>query len=455
MATLDLSVVNIALPTLARTFGVPLTTVEWVVLAYVVTITGLLLSLGRLADRVGRRRVYGTGLALFLVASALCAAANSAGALIAARAFQGLGAAMMTANSAALLIANFPEEERGRALGAFGAMVGVGLALGPPLGGLLVAWSWRLIFLVNLPLGLVALELLRRSVPPDRPGSGPLALRIPSAVLWSGTLVLAMIGLSRGPADGWSARGVWVCFALAGAFAAALAIVERRSRDPLLPVALMRGPLGSATVLTLLGQALSIAVGFHLPHYLENVLRYDAATSGRTLALLPIVALVVAPLAGRWADRWGARPVATAGLAITAAGLFLLARLGVGFAPVPILGGTVLIGAGLGLFSVPNASAAMSSVPRAELGLASGLQATMRNLGIAGGAAGMAAIVGSRLAVHGGGSIATTGAATDPLAFTRASQDAYVAMGGVAVVATVLSWLRPGSGPRSDLQRAS
>src|SRR3970282_1328463 len=133
------------LPTLSRSFGVPLTTIEWVVLAYVLTITGLLLTLGRLADRHGRRRVYGIGLAVFTLASALCAAAPSAHALIAARTVQGLGAAMMTANSAALLVVSSPAEARGRALGAFGAMVGVGLALGPPLGGALVqhlSWRW-------------------------------------------------------------------------------------------------------------------------------------------------------------------------------------------------------------------------------------------------------------------------------------------------------------------------
>src|SRR5262249_470023 len=133
--TLDISVVNIALPTLSRVFGVPLTRIEWVVLAYVVTITGLLLAAGRVADQIGRRRVYAAGLALFGAASVLCGLAASAAALIAARVLQGVGAALMSANSSALLVSSFPEAERGRALGAFGAAVGVGLAIGTPLGG--------------------------------------------------------------------------------------------------------------------------------------------------------------------------------------------------------------------------------------------------------------------------------------------------------------------------------
>src|SRR5262245_58598148 len=212
MATLDISVVNIALPTLSRRFGVPLTTVEWVVLAYVLTITGLLLTLGRLADRWGRRRVYGLGLALFTLASALCAAAPGARALIAPRTLQGLGAAMMTANSAALLIVSFPPGERGRALGAFGAAVGAGLALGPPLGGALVQLSWRWIFVVNLPLGLLALALLPRRLPADPPPVHGPGLPLLGSMLWCTALVLMTLALSRGPSRGWGVDGVGPLF---------------------------------------------------------------------------------------------------------------------------------------------------------------------------------------------------------------------------------------------------
>jgi len=163
MATLDASVVNIALPTLQRAFRTGLTTVEWVALAYSLTLTGLLLAAGRLADARGRRGVYGAGLLLFTGASLLCGLAPTIHALIALRVVQGLAAALVAANGSALLVQAFPEAERGRALGAFGAMVGVGLAVGPPLGGLVVAHaSWRWIFLVNLPLGLLAFWLLGR-----------------------------------------------------------------------------------------------------------------------------------------------------------------------------------------------------------------------------------------------------------------------------------------------------
>jgi EmrB/QacA subfamily drug resistance transporter len=455
MAVLDISVVNIALPTLSRTFGVPLTTIEWVVLGYVLTISGLLLTLGRVADLVGRRRVYGAGLTLFTLASALCAAAPSAPLLIAARVLQGLGAAMMSANSTALLTASFGAEERGRALGAFGAMVGVGLALGPPLGGLLVAHaSWRWIFLINLPLGLVAHWQLWTRVPRDPPGQ-PTSLSLPAAALWCGALVALMFALSKGPAHGWGDLQVWPAFALAAALFAAFALDEARSPHPLLPLDLLRGPLGVATTLTMIANGLSITVGFHLPLYLEEVLRFDAARSGRWLAVLPLLSLFLAPAAGRWSDRIGTRRLSVAGMALAAAGFAVLSQVGTSPHPGHILGGMALIGAGIGIFTVPNSSAAMGSVPPEKLGLASGLQATMRNLGIAGGAAVMAAIVASRFAAHGGDTLAASahGAATNPLAFALATRDAYLAMAAVAALAALLSMLQS-EGPRRGTQAA-
>ena len=449
MAVLDISVVNIALPTLSRTFGVPLTSIEWVVLAYVLTISGLLLAMGRLADFMGRRRVYGAGLTLFMVASALCAAAPSANLLVAARALQGLGAAMMSANSAALLIAAFGAEERGRALGAFGAMVGVGLALGPPLGGLLVGqFSWRWIFLINLPIGLFAQWQLWTRVPRDPPGRRA-SLSPVAAALWCGALVAVTFALSQGPAHGWGDVHVWPLFVVAAALLALFAWDEARAEHPLLPLDLLRGPLGVATTLTLIANGLSISVGFHLPLYLEEVLHFDAARSGRWLAVLPLLALVLAPLAGRWSDRIGTRSLSVAGMLLAAVGFAVMSQVGTAPHPGHILGGMALIGAGIGIFTVPNSSAAMGSVPPERLGLASGLQATMRNLGIASGAAAMAAIVASRFAAHGGGTLAASarGGATHPLAFALATRDAYLVMAAVAVAAAVLS-LRQADGVR-------
>ncbi len=449
MATLDISVVNIALPTLSRVFRAPLTTIEWVVLAYLLTITGLLLTLGRLADARGRRRVYGAGLLVFTSASALCGAAPDAGWLIAARTLQGLGAAMMSANSSALLIASFPAEERGRALGAFGAMVGVGLAVGTPLGGLIVGHlSWRWLFFVNLPIGALAFWLLVTRVPKDPPPHAPLRLHAGAAAAWLAALCALLLGLSRGPALGWGHPGAWPCFPAAAALLAAFVLLERRAAEPLLPLRLVRGPLGVAVSLTLIANALSIAVGFHLPLYLEDVLGFDAAASGRWMATLPVSAVLAAPLAGRLSDRLGTRPLAIVGMAITAAGFFWLSGVATQPRPGHILGGMALIGVGLGLFTVPNASALLSLVPHDLLGLASGLQATMRYLGSAGGSAAMAALVATRYAWHGGGTLmAGRTHLASRQAFSLATHDAYLVLGAVAALATVLAWTQPAPAP--------
>jgi EmrB/QacA subfamily drug resistance transporter len=454
MATLDISVVNIALPTLSATFRVPLTTVEWVVLAYVLTLTGLLLTLARIADAIGRRRVYAAGIVVFAVGSALCAAAPGAWTLIAARALQGFGAAMMTANSVAILIAHFPENERGRAVGAFGAMVGIGLALGPPVGGMLVRASWRWIFLVNLPIAALAFQLLMTRVPPDdthRHEAAPLDG--PGALLWCAALVLVTLGLSWGPAAGWGAPRVWAAFAIGLLLLAAFFARERRAVAPLIPPGALRGPLGAVVTLTLIGQALAIAVGFHMPLYLEGVLGFDASRSGRWIAVMPLLALVTAPLAGRAADAWGSRRLSTIGLLVTALGLATLAALGVAVRPLVILGGMALVGAGLGLFNAPNASAVMSAVPRERLGLASGLQGTMRNLGTAAGAAVSAAILASRYTAHGGGVLRHGGRfGFGTLAFARASRDLYLVLAAVALVAVALAWKRPAAAATGQAQ---
>ncbi len=442
MATLDISVVNIALPTLQRSLHAPFTTVEWVVLAYVLTITGLLLSAGRLADLRGRRRIYALGLVVFTLASVLCGLAPTVGWLIAARVLQGVGAALVSANGSALLVNAFPPEERGRALGAFGAMVGVGLAIGPVLGGLVVqTLSWRWIFFVNLPLGLLTLWLLFQRVPEEHPTKDAAGIDAGAAATWSAALVTLMLAISRGPVVGWRHPSIAVLFIAAGLLFALFARIERRSPQPMLPLSLVFSPLGLAVGLTFLGQMLSIAVGFHLPLYLEDVLGFSAAKSGGWLAALPMAALMFAPFAGRIADRVGARPLIVFGMALTAAGLWVLADVGVTPHPLHLIGGMLMVGAGQGLFAVPNASTVLSLVPREKLGIAAGLQGTARNLGITSGSAVMGALVASRYQSHGGGVLATTDAtALNPVAFALATHDAYIAMAMVAVFATWVAW---------------
>ena len=451
MATLDISVVNVALPTLSRAFRAPLTTSEWVVLGYVLTLTALLLALGRVADAIGRRRMYGAGLALFTLASLACAAAPGLGALIGARVLQGVGAAMMSSTSLALLTSSFPDAERGRAIGAFGAAVGVGLALGPPLGGLVVEHaSWRWIFALHLPLGLATLAMVRSRLPadahpPHAPRLDPVA--IPASVA---ALVAVMLALSRGPVDGWRSAGVLGLLAAGAVLSVVFALRERRASAPLLPLDLLGGPLGRALLLTLIGQVLSIAVGLHMPLYLEEVLGFGPGTSGRWLAVLPLTALVLAPLAGRWSDRVGGRILVASGLFVLGLGVGALATLGTRPGTVHLGAALALVGIGLGVFSVANSSSLMGSVPAERLGTAGGLQATARNLGLAAGSALIVALVASRFTAHGGGPRLLSGALGDAqkASLALATRDAYAVLAVLAVAASGWALRTPRNGRR-------
>ena len=463
MATLDASVVTIALPTLQRAFGAPLSTVEWVALAYTLTLTGLLLAAGRLADARGRKSVYGAGLILFTVASGLCGAAPTVGALIALRVLQGVGAALVSGNGSALLIHAFPLEQRGRALGAFGAMVGVGLAVGPPLGGLVVAHaSWRWIFLVNLPLGVLTWNMLQRRVPADPPAAadapGPTSLFgfgvAPFA--WAVALASLALALTRGPDAGWGEPMV-LGAGVGGVVLLALFVASQRVvSQPLLPLDLVTGPLGAAVSLTFLSQVLSAGVGFHMPLVLEETGGFTPARSGAWLAVLPLAALICAPVAGRLADRVGARTLTTAGMVLTAIGLWLLSQLGAMPAGLRLAAGLILVGVGLGLFTVPNASAVLSLVPYERVGVAAGLQGTTRNLGLAAGIAFTGAMVTARYHGHAGATLRLgSPGGVDHLAFVLATREAFQVLAALAMLSAAIAWVtRPGMGPRPQPQGA-
>ena len=295
--------------------------------------------------------------------------------------------------------------------------------------------------LVNLPLGLLAFALLRRRVPRDEVLPGAQRVELAQPLLWAGGLAGLMLALTRGPEHGWGER---LSLMLAGAGASLLAafmLVQQRSKHPLMPLRLVRGPLGWAVTLTFLGQLLSVSVGFSLPLVLEGLAGMSAARSGAWLAVLPGAALLCAPLAGRWADRWGAHRLTVAGMGLTALGLAWLSQLGAWIGGWPLAGALAMVGVGQGLFAVPNASALLSLVPPESLGLASGLQGTTRNLGIASGVAVTGALLSARYLALAGAPLAL--GAVNPLdhaAFATAASETYGLFAFVAAGAAALAW---------------
>jgi EmrB/QacA subfamily drug resistance transporter len=440
MATLDSSIVNVALPTLATTFHASVTQIEWVSLAYMLTITGLLLPFGRLGDALGRRRIFLIGLGLFTLGSAACALSVSAATLVAARVLQGTGAGMLSANSVALITAAFPREMRGRALGMVGAVVGLGLTVGAPLGGfLLAAFGWPSIFLVNLPIGVLG-GLYARAVlakDPKAPSGARPPFDIIGALLALSSLVLLTLFLSRGAAWGWSSAGTLLCAFGALAALAGFIATERRASDPLIDLAFFADAKFRVPMLSLFLSFVALfAAVFLVPFYLERTGGMRPDQVGRVLVVIPLLLLMVSPISGALSDRLGSRALALAGLATTSAGLALLSVL-IGRAgdrplgTLAIVAGLFVVGLGPGLFQPPNSSAAMSAVPPERLGLAGGLLATMRNLGMLFGIGLAAAVYEGRERIYARAHGATFAAGLG-------MRDAFLAAAIVALLAVLL-----------------
>jgi EmrB/QacA subfamily drug resistance transporter len=385
MAFVDATALNVALPALQTALGASGAALLWIVNAYALVVAALLLVGGALGDRQGRRRVLAIGIALFTAASLACGLAPGTGFLIAARAVQGAGAALMIPGSLALLAATFGAERRGRAIGAWSAWTVVATALGPVLGGLLAhAGWWRGIFFLNLPLAVTALALLRR-VPESREAGAPAGLDVPGAVLAVAGLAGVTTACLRAPEHGLG--DPWVLAALAaGAAALALfAVVEARSVDPLLPLPLLhsRG-LAAAALLTLLVYCAFHGLLLFLPLHLVQAQGYDAARAG--LTQLPVMLLLVA--LSRWAggllDRHGPRLPLTLGPAAAAAGFLWLSRAGQTAGPAAywsaFLPPLLAIGTGMALTMAPLSATMIAAVPAGRSGLASGINSTVSRL---------------------------------------------------------------------------
>ncbi len=405
LSTIDGSIVNISLGTLVGAFNSNLNVVEWVVLAYLLTITCLLLLTGRLGDMFGKRRVYAAGFIIFTLASGLCGLAPTVGALIGFRVVQAIGAAMIQAVGPALLVTAFPPQERGTALGAVGSFVALGILIGPALGGVLLRYvGWQAIFFVNLPIGVVGTWLTLRSIAPDQPRAGGQVFDVVGALLLMIALLGLLLALTEGPLWGWSdprITGLLLLFVVAGAGFLAW---ERRFAQPMVNLAMFRAPVFSLNLLA--GFILFLGLAFNLlltPLFLQFVYRFDLQTTGLVLMALPLALSLASPLSGRLSDRIGPRLLTVGGLLLAA-----LSLIGLSFSmpttPLPqLIAFLLLLGAGVGLFQSPNNSTVLGNAPREALGVASGLLAVMRTLGQTAGIAMAGAIWASRvLALNGG-----------------------------------------------------
>lgn len=444
MATLDGSIVNISLPTIARDFGVGVSDIEWVVVAYLLTIGTLLLAFGRLGDILGYKKVYIGGFVLFTVAGGLCGAVQSVGQLTVLRVFQGLGGGMIQAMGPAIVTTAFPAYERGKALGVNAISVSVGLTLGPTLGGLIAdGLSWRWIFFINIPVGVFGILWASRILF-DMRREVRERFDFAGAFLVGGALFALLLALVEGEDWGWGSTpivGLLIAFALLGA---AFVAVESRLRQPLYDLSLfaIRPYLAGNVSLLIAFASLFVAI-FLMPFFLERGEEFSALDAGLLLTPLPLSTLVVAPFSGSLSDKIGPRLLATSGLLVAALGLLSLTQLEADSSPWSIIWRLAVIGCGHGLFNSPNNSSILSSVPKPRLGLASGTVAQMRITGQVLGVAVGGAIFASRIAHY---TEDLAGSSPEPLlqrdALILAIHDAFYVAAAICVIGILSSLVR-------------
>ena len=439
MVVLDLLVVATALSTIRRDLGASIGQLEWTVNAYTLTFAVLLMTAAAVGDRLGWRRVFAVGLGVFAAASAACALAPGVGALIAARAVQGAGAAMIMPLALALLNAAFPPQRRGWAMGIFGAVTALAAVVGPVLGGAItqgLAWQW--IFWLNVPLALLAIPLALRRLTESHGPQAPLDL--PGLALASGASLGLVWGLVRGTSAGWGSPEVAVTLAAGAVLAVAFAGWESRARAPMLPMRLFASRAFSAgnAAIFFLNASLTGAV-FFTAQFLQVSLGQDPLAAGIRLLPWGLAPFLIAPRAGKLADRIGERPLIVCGLLLQAAGLAWIAAVAApGLAYSAMLAPMILSGAGFAMALPAVTKAVVGSVPPADIGKASGAYSTMRQLGGAFGVAILAAVFA------GSGSYASAAAFSDGFA------PATAAAAGLAVAGVLAALGLPGRAHRAQ-----
>jgi EmrB/QacA subfamily drug resistance transporter len=443
MLLLDITIVNVALPDIQRELHASLSDLQWVIDAYALSLAALLLTAGSLADLFGRRRLFVIGLVIFTLGSVACGAAQDILFLQVSRAFQGIGGAAMFATALALLAAAFHGKDRGTAFGFFGATTGVAVAIGPVLGGALTSGlSWRWIFFVNVPLCLVALAVSLAKVveSKDRHAGRPDWFGFVTFSIALGALVYGLIEAGK---EGWGQGRVVTSFVVAAVLLVVFVVSQVRQEHPMFDLGLLRKPTFTGGLIAAFGVSASIfSLLTYLVIYVQNVLGYSAVATGVRFLFLSGASFFAAALAGRLSEHVPVKWLIGPGFLVLGVGLLLLLGIQVDSSWTHLIPGLVVSGVGIGMINPPLASTAVGVVPVARAGMASGVNSTFRQVGIATGIAALGSIFSQRvadavrpdLAAHvppralDGLTAAISGGQVEPAA--RAAQQAATTRGG-------------------------
>jgi len=385
MSTLDGSIVNIALSAIMHDLDAPLSTVEWVMMIYLLTVSSLLLSFGRLSDIKGRRWVYSRGLLVFSLGSLFCGTARNAVWLIAARSFQGMGAAMIMSCTPALVMNAFPASERGKSMGMVGAVVASGLTIGPALGGMILHFfSWQAIFYINIPIGVITAVIV------DRLLKGSLTdVSRGESFDWQGAVLLIfslgplLLVITHGYDWGYSSPRILCLAGISAISAAGFFRLESRVTHPIFSLSLLKIRLFTIPLIAAMILFLSLFVMiFLMPFYLMHPCGFSVSQTGSIMVTPFVFLFALSPISGTLSDRIGSRALCTVGMGLLTLALFLLSRISPFYTAFPIVWRLALAGIGTAIFTAPNSATVMSSVPPKHLGVAAGTVATARNLGM-------------------------------------------------------------------------
>ena len=400
MIMLDNTVVNVALPSIQRDLGVGLSELEWIVTGYALSFAALMMTGGKLADLLGRRRIFVLGMVIFTISSLLCGLADSGNSLIGWRIVQGVGAALMNPATLAIISATFPPQQRGMAIGIWAGVSALALAIGPLVGGLItehIDWSW--VFLVNVPVGVLGIVASYFLIDESRDTSVNQRLDLPGLVLSGIGLFSLTYALIESNTYGWSSSRVAGGFVAAAVLLVAFVAWERRTSAPMLDLSLFRNGTfaGANTVILLVGLAM-FGVFFFVSLYMQNVLGYSAVQAGASFLPMTLLIILCAPIAGKLSDRFGSRWLMTVGMALLGAQLLYYSTLGVHEGFYDLLPGLLVGGVGMSLTMTPSAAAIIGSVPVDTAGVGSAVMNSMRQVGGSLGIALMGAIMAHEIA---------------------------------------------------------
>jgi EmrB/QacA subfamily drug resistance transporter len=398
MLLLDVTVVNVALPDIQRELHASLSSLQWVVDAYSLTLAAFLLTAGSLGDRLGRRRVFTIGFGIFTFASFLCGIAEDPTLLNLARGLQGVGGAGMFATSLALIGQEFHGKDRATAFGVWGAVVGGAVAVGPLVGGVVtesLGWEW--IFFINVPIGIGAMILTERKIV-NVFAKDPEPVDVPGLVSFSLALFLLIFGLIRGNPEGWGSPLILACLIGAGVLLAAFVAIERRSAHPMLDLTLFRKPAFNGVSAVAFGLSAGMfAMFLYLTIYMQGVLDYSPLEAGLRFLPLTVLGFIVAPISGALSNKIPIRVLLGTGLAVVGVGLLLMHGVSPGSGWTTLLAGFLVAGIGIGITNPGIGQAAIAVVPVEKSGMGSGINTTFRQVGIATGVAGLGAVFQSRV----------------------------------------------------------